>query len=573
MPGLLTHAPVTDEQRRENDRHRPLVVAAVLGLLTLYVYLFTHAADVVGMPRPEDLAESLGIAIEHVFDRDRNVDSTVRITQTQRIRSNDDERLALYLILAAGFLCAYFLPLRYKQPSLALWTVEALLVLYGLEATAGLLFAHLVVYLVLHPDGSHNRWLSVLAGVAAYFAFVHGPRGEPWEAALLGGLPLLSLFLYRHLVLRLLKVPRFAPVLRTITIQSAILTVCISALVEGLSGDEWSLPLGLLLFFWQWERLIMYHVDYKDGLVPHDLSFPRYIAVFLHPGTMPNWTWGVTIGQGYAYANNVFLCEDKNKIVLSGVKIWAVALVYIVFADWLISGLREWFEAVGIPVHDAYTRRMVRHFVAGDDIGTLSVLLTTLLDLCRWTMLWAGIVHFKVGIWRICGYGVDPYIHRPWASTNLVTLWSRFTFHYRAFLISAFYYPVFFRFFKKYRYLRVFTATMAAACVGNLIWGHVTERLFYRGMELEHMLYALGTWPYFLLLGLGISCTQLYLMWRKRVRKPWTLDRWLITDVLATYCTLQFFALIHIFARPVTDSTVWDLWRLFLKAFGIHLTA
>ena len=161
-----------------------------------------------------------------------------------------------------------------------------------------------------------------------------------------------------------------------------------------------------------------------------------------------------------------------------------------------------------------------------------------------------------------------PYINRPWASTNLVTLWSRFTYHYREFLVRAFYYPVFFRFFKNRPYLRVFTATMAAAAVGNLVWGHVTERLYYRGMEWENLVYVLGTWPYFALLGLGISFTQLYLMWRKRVRKPWTLDRWLITDVIATYLTLQYFALIHIFARPASGSGIEDLARLFVRAFG-----
>ena len=60
-------------------------------------------------------------------------------------------------------------------------------------------------------------------------------------------------------------------------------------------------------------------------------------------------------------------------------------------------------------------------------------------------------------------------------------------------------------------------------------------------------------------------------MKRRRRRKPWTLDRWLVTDVLAAYLTIQYFGLIHIFARPAQGSSVWDLTRLFLKGFGIHL--
>lgn len=42
-------------------------------------------------------------------------------------------------------------------------------------------------------------------------------------------------------------------------------------------------------------------------------------------------------------------------------------------------------------------------------------------------------------------------------------------------------------------------------------------------------------------------------------------------DILATYATLQYYALIHIFARPTQDSTLEDLLALFLRAFGITI--
>jgi hypothetical protein len=571
MPGVLSNIPVTDAQRRAHDHHRLSVVLAVLGMFGLYMYLFTDVANAIDVLSPMELTARLGLQIEHVFGSDGNVDSNVRITQTQLLDSSDDERLVLYVILLAAFLSAYFLPVTCKQPSLVVWTILGILLLYGFRATAGLLFAHSLVYLVLHPDRRRSLWVSGIAGLSLYYTFVQQSGVlTPEPVAFLGTIAATTL-LYRYAMLKLLDIASLAPLLRTIAVQSAILIVTIGALNEGLSGDEWSIPLGILLFFWQWERLIMYHVDYKDGLVPKDLSLGKYLAVFLHPGAVPNWTWGVTIGQGYAYSSNNFLCDDKNKLVLAGVRIWGIALIYLVLADWFINLLVELFASFGIPVYGAYTRSMVRHFVNGEAVSTSSVLATTLLDLTRWTMLWAGIVHFKVGIWRICGYRMDPYIRRPWASTNLVTLWSRFAFHYREFLVRAFYYPVFFRCFKRHKALRVFVATMAAAAMGNLIWGHVTERLFYRGLELENLLYALGTWPYFVLLGVGIGLTQVYLLKRKRTRRPWTLDRWLAMDVLCAYCTLQFFALIHIFARPVAQSSPSDLFALFVRAFGVSL--
>lgn len=571
MPGLLRNVPITDEQRRRNDTHRPLVVVTVLLFLCVYMYLFTQIAQPLGLPLPADLAAEFGVSSSHIFDNDRNLDSNVYISQTRLLKS-DDERLLFYLILSAAFLCAYFLPLAYKQPSLVFWTAAAVMLLYGPKATAALMFAHILLFLVLHSGKRRHLVLSAVAGLLAYWAFVEHPRIEPLTAAMyLAGLPALCLVLYRYVVLRLLALPRVAPVLRTVTVQSAILSVCILAIAEGLSGDEWALPLGVLLFFWQWERLIMYHLDYKDGHIPDDIKIGQYLAVFWNPGVVPNWTWGVSIGQGYAYANNNFLCEDKNRLVLSGLKLWAIALFYLVFADSLIQLFIDIFNQLDIPVHRARTKTLARHFLRGHEIDAASVLVTTMLDLVRWTMLWAGVVHFKVGIWRICGYRMDPYIHRPWASTNMVVLWTRFTYHYREFLVRAFYYPVFFRFFKKRRYLRVFVATMAAAGMGNMVWGHVTEGLFYRGLEFDNILAVLRTWPYFLLLGLGISFSAMYLMWRKRTRKPWTLDRWLITDIAAVYITLQYYALIRIFSHPAPNGTIWDSCRLLLRGFGIHI--
>ena len=572
MAGLLRNLPVSDEQRRHNDVHDWRVVLAVLAMLALYLYLFTHAGDYLGMPRPEVLAHSLGFHIDHVFDSSRNVSSNVTITLTQRWDSNDDERMVFLLVLVAAFLSAYFLPLEYKQPSMILWTGVAVWLLYGSHVMAALLVAQLLVYLVLHPR--RQGWFPTVAalGLAFHWAFLWDLEPMPAAAALAGAAVAGAALLYRVVLLPLLQNEAVAPVLRTLAVQSAIITVTAGALTEALTGSSWSLPLGILLFFWQWERLILYHVDYKDGQVPKELPLVRFLAVFWNPALVPNWNWGVTIGQGYAYVHNNFLSENKNVLVMDGVKLLGVALLYLVFWNWGRHLVVDLFEGQGIHVFNAYTREMVRYFVAGGEVSTPSVLATTFLDLARWTVLWAGVVHFKAATWRILGFRMDPYMDRPWLSTDLATFWRRFTFHYREFLVRAFYYPTFFRYFREHPYLRIFAATMAAAAFGNLVWGHMTERLYYRGLEMENLLYVLGTWPYFVLLGLGIAFSQIFLLGRKR-RRPWSRDLWLPKDVLAAWLTLQYFALIHIFARPVPGSSLWDLFRLFVRAFGVEIPA
>ncbi len=570
MPGLLTSTPLTAAEQRANDTHRTGVVLAVLAVLAVYTYLFTDIAEPLGVPSPQELVTGLGVHIDHVFDSDRNVDSNVQVLMTQRFRSNDDERLVLLAAIAVAFLSAYYLPLRFKQPALVFWTVVAIVLLYGARATSGLLFAHLLVYVVFHPGHRYRFLLSALIGVLAYLGFLHDFEGRTLFVIPALGAPLLALLLYRYAVLPLLRHPRAAAMLRALIIHSALVAIGVSLVVEALRGDGWSAPLGLLLFFWQWARLVMYHIDYKDGLVPADAGLGQYLPVFLSPGALPNWSWGVTIPQGYAYIQNNFLCEDKNRLVMAGVKLLCIALVYLIFWSWIRYFLVDVFSALGVEVYGSRIRSMVRAFMRGAEVTTPSVLATTFLDLVRFMMFFAGVVHFKVGIWRICGYRIDPYYNKPWLATDLMTFWTRFAFHYREFLVRAFYYPAFFRFVKLNRNLRIFLASMAAAGLGNLIW-HITEKTFFNDLEWGEVSHVLGTWPYFFLLGLGIAVSQIYLMSRKRTRKPWSRDWWLLKDVVAVYLVLQYFAIIHIFLRPVDGSTVGDLFRLFLIGFGIHL--
>ena len=124
-----------------------------------------------------------------------------------------------------------------------------------------------------------------------------------------------------------------------------------------------------------------------------------------------------------------------------------VALIYFLLGDWLHTQLLQFLEDQGIQVY-----RRIEYvssvFNKEQTVSTVKVVLTTLVALMKWTFSWGGVMHFNVGLSRVCGYKIDPYFNYPWLSTNLVTFWSRFTFHYREFLVRAFYYPVFFRFFK-----------------------------------------------------------------------------------------------------------------------------
>ena len=198
------------------------------------------------------------------------------------------------------------------------------------------------------------------------------------------------------------------------------------------------------------------------------------------------------------------------------------------------------------------------------------MLLTALLDLVRILLTFAGIVHFKVAVWRICGYNIAPYINKPWLATNLMAFWTRYAYYYREFLVRAFYYPVFFRFSRLHAGFRILIASLAAAGLGNLIT-HMMKQNLQHGMQLQSVSYVLDTSMYFLLLGLGIAVSMIFMRRRRRRRKAWTFDRWFAVDLLAAYVTIQYFALIHVFARPTEASTFQDLLVLFMLGLGIDL--
>lgn len=567
MARLLGSRTISVEDQEKNNRHNPFIVLLVVGFLLLYLYLFSNVFQYLALPSPEEFAESRGIKIDHVFDDDHNVKSTLKISYAYDYKS-DFERLIFYVIVIGTFLTVYFLPVIYKRQAIITWYLIAVIALYNFQAAMGILFAHVIIYLTFHPSNKYSPIISFIAGLLFILAFAARNSALPLFLILGIVFPLSYITFLQNI---LLKNGKLASMMRSAAAQASVLIVLFGAVIQGLSGFEWKVPLGIFLFFWHWQRVILYHVDYKDGRVPKDISIIQYLSVFLNPAMIASWTWSAYIGQGYTYINNSFLSQDKNKLAVAGIKIWSIAMMYLIFDTWFINNISEVIRnTFDIEV---FTRisSMVRFHVKGGEISSVTILVSCIVDQTRWMLLWASVVHFKVGLWRVLGYNVDPHFNKPWLSTNLANLWSRYAFHFRAFLVGAFYYPVFFKLKNLRMEYRVFLSTMAAAFIGNFVWGHVIENLFYDGLRMDSITSYMVRMPYFFLLGLAISISQVYLLKKKRNRKPWTWGPKIITDFLAMYLTIQYYCLIHIFARPVKGGTIWDNTELFLKAFGIDI--
>jgi len=159
-------------------------------------------------------------------------------------------------------------------------------------------------------------------------------------------------------------------VLRTLVVQSAMLVTVGAALLAPLAFGQLELASGSCSFSGIGPGLIMYHVDYNDGLVPKDVPLIDYLSIFITPGQAIKWTWSVEIGQGYAYSTNNYLSENKNSLALAGLKLWGLGLAYLALTEVSVVFLDGLLKLIGLPVYGMRIDNMVDVYAEGGRIST-----------------------------------------------------------------------------------------------------------------------------------------------------------------------------------------------------------
>ena len=562
-------AETTDDQRRANDVHRHWVPVVVLCFLLFVAYIWTDWMLDYPLPGLDQLRHLP--LFESAFSDDGHLRTSAWMFRWSDI-GLDDQRRILMLLVAVGFLCAYYLPLEYKRPPLVAVTCVGIAWILGPSSLALFLAWHLMAYATFHPPPARSPktfvGLAFLA-VCGWLSFAGERAPDHLTIAIGAGLttPLLYL-VYRRFYLPLLQGPA-QRWLQACMAHACLIYIAVSLISTWLTGDT-PLPraLGWLLFFWQWERVVMYHADLRDKRIPGTPTLLEYLAIFLTPAAIANFHWLSRIPLGYSYVTNAFLARDKNYVILSG--LWLITLSILFFA--LRPVALELFRMV-MAVLDIEPLRRYGPLVSALDRGPVSVAAVwcaLFYSFLSFALLWAGVAHLKVGLWRLFGYDIERYFQKPYKATNLVELWKRYSYHYREFLLRAFYYPVFLRVFKKHLRLRIFVATLAAAGFGNLVYHIVFASLIY-GTTPEIFVSRLGTIPYYLLLGVGIAATQVWLVERGHERRqPWSGGWRTGFDLLAVAGTFGFFVLIRPFHHIPHDGSMMDALRVVLAAFGIH---
>ncbi|MBF0583881.1 MAG: hypothetical protein HQL80_06540 [Magnetococcales bacterium] len=202
----------------------------------------------------------------------------------------------------------------------------------------------------------------------------------------------------------------------------------------------------------------------KHGFVDHFI----YVLPYLGSTQVP-------YGKGLDYltqkqANSRL---DLAKSQLAGLKLLILSYLW----QWLLDGLGVLFFdhsdspdlLFPIPLTLYHMDTLIA--LSGHQTPSPAIVWASLImDMVYETIQLAIIGHLIVGCLRLLGFNVFRNTYKPLLSVSLVEFWNRYYYYFKELLVDFFFFPTYLKFFKNHPKLRVFTATMASAFVGNFYY-------------------------------------------------------------------------------------------------------
>jgi hypothetical protein len=176
--------------------------------------------------------------------------------------------------------------------------------------------------------------------------------------------------------------------------------------------------------------------------------------------------------------------------------------------------------------------------------------------------IWGGVI---VASARMAGFRLLRNTYRPLEATTLAEFWNRYYFYYKELLVDHFFYPAFFRYFRNHRRLRMFFATFAAACVGNLIFHLIRDIHFVAELGLRKALVGEQSHAFYtIVLAIGVALSQL------RPRNKELSRGWLRGRIVPCIWVATFFCVLHVFDAPLDrEHSIWQRGQFLFHLVGI----
>jgi len=167
---------------------------------------------------------------------------------------------------------------------------------------------------------------------------------------------------------------------------------------------------------------------------------------------------------------------------------------------------------------------------------------------------------------RMAGFCILRNTYRPLQSQTIAEFWNRYYYYFKELLVEIFFFPTYLRYFKKYRRLRTFVATIAAATLGNMIYHFCRDFHYVAEMGLGAALAGFQVYAFYtLVLGLGIGFSQL-----RASRAGSAHEASFGRRLLASAGVIAFFCLLEVFDYEPRSHTLGTHLAFFLNLFSFH---
>jgi len=152
--------------------------------------------------------------------------------------------------------------------------------------------------------------------------------------------------------------------------------------------------------------------------------------------------------------------------------------------------------------------------------------------------------------------------YRPLRSRSIAEFWNRYLYYFKELLVDFFFYPTFMRYFKRWPRLRLFAATFAAACLGNMFFHFFIQMGDIEKFGLWKTLAGFNVFMFYtIVLAVGIGISQL--------REPREKSGWIRGQLVPSICVAGFFCVLRVFDYGSNSPPLQEHFRFLAHIFNL----
>jgi hypothetical protein len=170
--------------------------------------------------------------------------------------------------------------------------------------------------------------------------------------------------------------------------------------------------------------------------------------------------------------------------------------------------------------------------------------------------------HRVIACCRLAGFNALRNTYRPLSSITVIEFFNRFYYYFKELLVDFFFYPAFFKYFKKHPRLRLIAATFAAAAFGNMYFHFIRDYWIIQKVGLADALANFQVYAFYsVMLAAALCISQL----RKREIRPGLLRG----RVFPAAGVLFFYLVLDVFGSTERNYPLIEHFRFLGHMFGI----